>query len=89
MTLDLKSLENAIKQLKSALEYCHSDLAKADPILEIHLRAAAIQAFEFTYEISHKIMKRHLEATSANPAEIDKMSFQDIIRTTGGGWCLI
>jgi len=79
--LDLKSLKNAIGQLASALDYCHSGQAKADPVLEIHLRAAVIQAFEFTYEISHKIMKRYLEATSANPAEIDKMHFQDIIRT--------
>jgi len=81
MTVDLTSLANAIGQLESALEYCNSDLAKADPILTTHLRAAAIQAFELTYEISHKMIKRHLEATSANPAEIDKMSFQDMIRT--------
>jgi len=81
MTLDLRSLKNAIGQLESALDYFESDLAKADPILTTHLRAAAIQAFEFTYEISHKMIKRYLEATSANPTELDQMSFQDIIRT--------
>jgi len=27
------------------------------------------------------LLKRHLEATSANPAEYDEMSFQDLIRS--------
>lgn len=44
------------------------------------IRDACIQRFEFTYELSHKMLKRFLEATSANPAEVDAMSFQDLIR---------
>ncbi|MEN9314263.1 MAG: hypothetical protein RIS35_656 [Pseudomonadota bacterium] len=40
-----------------------------------------IQRFEFTYEISHKMLKRCLETLSANPAEFDGMSFQDLIRS--------
>ena len=39
-----------------------------------------VQRFEFTYEISHKILKRYLEKTSANPDEFDEMTFQNIIR---------
>ncbi len=45
------------------------------------VRDACIQRFEFTYEVSHKMLRRYLEATSANPAEFDAMSFQDLIRT--------
>jgi len=45
------------------------------------VRDACIQRFEFTYELSHKMLKRFLEATSANPAEFDAMPFQDLIRT--------
>lgn len=80
MILDLTSLENAIVQLEEALEYCHSDLAKNDPRLARHLRAAAIQAFEFTYELSFKMLKRFLEGTEANPAAIGDLSFKGIIR---------
>ena len=55
-------------------------LASGDPALKLHLRAAAIQAFEFTYELSFKMVKRHLEQVSPNPAELDEMSFRAIMR---------
>ena len=45
------------------------------------LRDAVIQRFEFTYELSHKMLKRFLESTSPSPANIDEMAFQDLIRT--------
>jgi nucleotidyltransferase substrate binding protein (TIGR01987 family) len=80
MILDLTSLENAIAQLEEALTYCNSDLAKNDLRLARHLRAAAIQAFEFTYELSFKMLKRYLEETEANPAAIDDMKFKGVIR---------
>ena len=47
------------------------------------MRAGAIQAFEFTYELSVRMIKRYLEQVSANPAEIDELSFQDLIRRAG------
>ena len=36
---------------------------------------------EIEYEISHKMLKRYLEATSASPAGLDAMPFGDLIRT--------
>ena len=45
------------------------------------IRDAAIQRFEYTYELSHKMLKRYLEATEPNEEEIDQMSFPDLIRT--------
>ncbi|MGD9583087.1 MAG: HI0074 family nucleotidyltransferase substrate-binding subunit [Lysobacterales bacterium] len=80
MTLDLSSLSKAIAQMEEALVYCESDLARGDARLARHLRAAAIQAFEFTYELTFKMLKRYLEATEPNPASVDEMSFNDIIR---------
>jgi hypothetical protein len=47
MIIDVTSLSNAIAQLEEALNYATS-LAASDPRLARHLRAAAIQAFEFT-----------------------------------------
>ncbi|MEY3642539.1 MAG: hypothetical protein RLZZ149_467, partial [Pseudomonadota bacterium] len=40
-----------------------------------------IQRYEFTYEISHKMLKRHLEMTAPNPDIYDSMSFADLIRS--------
>lgn len=81
MILDLSSLEKATAQLVEALDYCQSDLAKNDDRLAQHLRAAAIQAFEFTYELSFKMLKRFLEASEPNPTSVDQMTFNEIIRT--------
>lgn len=78
--LDFSSLEKAIYQLKDALE-CYEIVKKQQERLVLHLRAATIQAFEFTYELSWKMLKRYLEVTEPNPTEIDQMSFPDLIRT--------
>ena len=80
MTLDLSSLRSAITQAQEAIAYCRSDLARADSRLALHLRAGAIQAFEFTYELSIKTLKRFLSETEANPEAVDEMSFNDLIR---------
>ena len=80
MMLDLTSLENAVVQLEESLELYHSDISSNHPRLKRHLRAAVIQAFEFTYELSFKMLKRYLELTSANPSEINNLSFKNIIR---------
>ena len=78
--LDLSSLKNAIAQLDEAMEFNRSDLAAADPRLAVHLRAAAIQAFEFTYELAVRTLKRFLVATEANPGAAVETSFDELIR---------
>ena len=80
MPLDLTPLEDAVMQLEEALELYHSNLARSHPRLGRHLRAAVIQAFEFTYELSFRMLKRYLELASPNPAEIDSLVFNEIIR---------
>lgn len=49
--------------------------------LDEQLRDGLIQRFEFTYELSHKTLKRFLEQNSASPEEYDRMSFSDLIRS--------
>lgn len=73
--LDLTPLEKAITRLSEGLSRYQQD------ITDSQIRDGLIQRFEFTYEISHKMLKRFLEASSANPAEFDGMSFQDLIRS--------
>jgi nucleotidyltransferase substrate binding protein (TIGR01987 family) len=80
-TLDISPLTRAIAQLEQSLFYYHSDLVQSDPGLVLQLRAAAIQAFEFTYELSWKMLKRYLEMVEPDPQSIDAMSFLELIRT--------
>ncbi|MCY3626612.1 MAG: nucleotidyltransferase [Gammaproteobacteria bacterium] len=45
------------------------------------IRDGLIMRFEFTYELSHKTLKRYLKFSLANPSQVDEMTFQDQIRT--------
>lgn len=74
MKLDLSSLEKALKSLQRAVD--RSQKAKEDE----ELRDAVIQRFEYSYELSWKMMKRMLEKESVNPSEIDTLSFRDLLR---------
>jgi nucleotidyltransferase substrate binding protein (TIGR01987 family) len=74
-SLDLTPLERAISRLHEGLVRYQKDIS------DTQIRDGLIQRFDFTYEISHKMLKRFMEATSANPAEFDSMSFQDLIRS--------
>lgn len=72
--LDFSALERAVATLEAALA------RQAREPDDDMIRDACIQRFEFTYEMSHKMLKRFLEATSANPDTFDALAFQDLIR---------
>lgn len=80
MNIDFSSLGSAISQLEKSLKFSRSEMAEQDEELFKQLRNSVIQCFEFTYELSGKMLKRYLEETSANPEEIEASSFQNIIR---------
>lgn len=73
--LDLTPLANAVERLNEGLVRYQQDTT------DTQIRDGLIQRFEFTYEISHKLLKRYLEHASATPAEYDDMPFSDLIRT--------
>ena len=73
--LDFTSLRNALARLKEGDARYESDVS------DIQIWDGLIQRYEFTYEISHKMLKRHLEMTSANPEAFDALPFADLIRT--------
>ena len=77
--LNLEPFHKSVKQLEEALLYCNSELAK-DEKLAHHLRAATIQAFEFTYEISFKTLLRYLKDTSPDDLDFHNIGFKDVIR---------
>jgi nucleotidyltransferase substrate binding protein (TIGR01987 family) len=45
------------------------------------LRDGLIQRFEFTYELSHRMLRRYLRMVAASPDTFHQMPFQDLIRT--------
>jgi nucleotidyltransferase substrate binding protein (TIGR01987 family) len=73
--LDFTSLRSALSRLAEGYQRYQSDVS------DIQIRDGLIQRYEFTYEISHKMLKRHLEMTSANPEAFDALPFADLIRT--------
>jgi len=75
MPLDLTPLENAVARLREGL--ARTAVEPADT----QLRDGLIQRFEFTYELSHKMLKRHLEQSAANPHAYDAADFQYLVRS--------
>lgn len=73
--LDISALEKAIDRLQEGLVRYQSD------IKDTQIRDGLIQRFEFTYEISHKLLKRYLEMASPTPEQYDAMPFADLIRS--------
>ena len=74
--LDLTPFVNALQRLAEGLARYRSDTS------DTQIRDGLIQRFEFTYEISHKMLKRYLETSSASLANFDAMPFADLIRTS-------
>lgn len=81
MKLDISPFEKALMQLERSLAYLDSDLARQDAGIKEQFRAATIQAFEYSYELGIKMLRRQLEQIAANPAEIREMAFMDMIRS--------
>ena len=73
--LNLAPLEKAVSRLTEGLARYEKD------ITDTQIRDGLIKRFEFSYEISHKMLKRHLEAVSPTPEQFDAMAFADLIRS--------
>ena len=77
--LNLEPFAKALDQLTVSLDFCRSDLAKQEPLLGKQFRAAAIQAFEYTFEISIRMLKRRLKEI-ISIAEVERLSYRDLLR---------
>ncbi len=73
--LNIQNFDKAIARLEEGISVYQMDQANT------LIRDGLIQRFEFTYELSHKTLKRYLEFVSATPAQYDSMAFQDLIRS--------
>jgi nucleotidyltransferase substrate binding protein (TIGR01987 family) len=75
MKLDATSLGNAVRRLGEGLARYEREAA------DEQIRDGLIQRFEFTYELTHKMLRRYLKQTAASPDDIERMPFADLIRT--------
>lgn len=75
MSLDISPLLNAIARLQEGWQRYQQDIS------DIQIRDGLVQRFEFTYEISHKMLKRYLEHSAASPEQFDQIPFADLIRS--------
>lgn len=86
MSFDSTPLENAVRQLAAGLA-----MSRAEPNNEV-IRDGVIQRFEYTYELSHKTLRRYLIATEPSPEVPEHLSFPSLIRMgverglLEGGW---
>jgi len=69
-----ESLEQALVTLKDAWTEYQKDTSNT------FIRDSVIQRFEYTFELSHKILRRFLSEIESSRAEISGMFFNDIIR---------
>ena len=74
MKLDLSSLQKALSSLQKAIHRAEKNRQDEE------IRDSVIQRFEYTYELSWKMLKRQLEQESATPDLIDQLSFRDLLR---------
>jgi nucleotidyltransferase substrate binding protein (TIGR01987 family) len=82
VSLDLSSFEAALNELDVFLGLCVPD-APVFPQSRA-FQAASIQAFEFTYELCHRMLRRYLADFLPSAAPATDMSFPDLIRTGYG-----
>jgi len=73
--LNATPLARATARLAEGLERYWRDIG------DEQIRDGLIQRFKFTYEVSHKTLKRYLEAVSPTPEIYDAMAFADLIRS--------
>lgn len=78
MKINITPLKDALLQLEKSMNYLKQE---KDPDLKEQFRNSAIQCFEFTYELSYKMVRRHLEQIVSTPEELRQMNFADFIRT--------
>lgn len=83
IVLDLQPLKKAIARLGEGIARYEQDIA------DTQIRDGLVQRFEFTYEISHKTLKRYLELASASSDAFDSMAFPDLIRSANGQGLLL
>lgn len=76
--IDLSPLRKALGLLTEALQFWQDQ--PEGSALKPHLRSAVIQSFEFTYELSVRLLRRVLIERAESADLVADMSFNDLLR---------
>ncbi len=76
--VDLSSMEMAVKSLEIALDIYDRSPLPDDHVEKAVMSDGVIQRFEFTFELSWKMLKRHLEGYGLERP--DRLSNRDLFR---------
>lgn len=76
--IDLTPLRRALAVLAEALQFWHAQ--PEGSTLKPHLRSAVIQSFEFSYELSWRLLRRVLMERAASAGAVVGLSFNDLLR---------
>lgn len=83
--LDLQPLRGAILSVEDGLAVLSGGAWTKEPtgVVFNTLRAGVIQGFEYTYELSVKMLRRRLRLDFESRSVVDGASFKDLIRMAG------
>lgn len=81
MKLDVTTLEQAVQEMEDFLKKFRDYETSEDRLLFRMVRAGVIKAFEFTYELSIRFIRRQLSQGSFTTEDISAMDFRDLVRT--------
>jgi nucleotidyltransferase substrate binding protein (TIGR01987 family) len=73
------ALEKALGQLEKALRFA-SGAEGREPDLFEQFRNSVIQTFEYSFELSFKLLRRTLAEAEASPEAAEAWSYNDVIR---------
>jgi nucleotidyltransferase substrate binding protein (TIGR01987 family) len=74
MTIITEPLEKALATLKEAWHEYQKDISNT------FVRDSVTQRFEYTYELSHKTLRRFLAESESSRAEVMELMYNDLIR---------
>jgi nucleotidyltransferase substrate binding protein (TIGR01987 family) len=77
MQLDFSSLQKALAQLEKAFTRSQNNTSDEE------LRDACIQRFEYSFELSWKMLKKQIEKEVGSSADIDTYSKKQLFRVGG------
>ncbi|MBV8778830.1 MAG: nucleotidyltransferase substrate binding protein [Alphaproteobacteria bacterium] len=75
MPLSAAALRNAVQRLREGLARHNAEPA------DEQLRDGLIQRFAFTYELSHKLLRRYLQQVLPSGEDAARMTFAELVRT--------
>jgi len=79
-TLTVSAFEKAINQMIQAVEFADKHKALGEMDYFKLLRTAAIQSFEYSYDIGQKLIRRYIEVADAYEDENRHQDFRDYAR---------